>query len=82
MDVISACVLIRTGSGKFDDVVEAMKQFTGIKEIFTTLGRYDVVIDLEIDDIQHLGSTISRMNRIAGVVFTETLVEAVLQGGS
>jgi len=62
-------------------VVDAMKQFKEVKEIFTTLGRYDVVIDLEAGDVQSLGSTVSRMSRIAGVVFTETLVEAMIQGG-
>ena len=78
--MISACVLIRTGSGKFDEVVNAMRQFNDVRDLYTTLGRYDVVIDLECEDFTTLSSTIIRMSRIAGVVFTETLVELPLQG--
>ena len=78
--MISACVLIRTGSGKFDEVVNSMKQFNGVRDLYTTLGRYDVVIDLESENFETLSSTIIRMSKIAGVVFTETLVELPLLG--
>ena len=76
--MISACVLVRTGSGKFHEVTEALRQFKGVRDIFATLGRFDIVVDLEAEDWQSLGSTVSRMSRIAGVVFTETLVEITL----
>lgn len=76
--MISACVLVRTGSGMFREVTEALKQFKGVKDLFATLGRFDIVVDLEAEDWRSLGSTVSRMSRIAGVVFTETLVEITL----
>jgi uncharacterized protein with GYD domain len=73
--LISACVLIRTGSGRFDEVLEALKQFKGVRDAFATLGRYDIAVDFEAEDWQGLGSAVLRMSRLAGVVFTETLVE-------
>ncbi|MEM3607882.1 MAG: Lrp/AsnC ligand binding domain-containing protein [Candidatus Bathyarchaeia archaeon] len=76
--MISACVLIRTGSGRFDEVLEALRRFKGVRDAFATLGRYDIAVDLEADDWQGLSSTVLRMSRIAGVVFTETLVEVKL----
>lgn len=73
--LVSACVLIRAESGRFDEVVEEMKQFKGVKNVFATLGRYDVVVDLEAVSFEELSETALRMGRMAGVVFTETLIE-------
>jgi len=73
--LISACVLIRTQSGKFDEVVRTLNQIKEVKKVFPVLGRYDVVADIETSDPLNLGATVLRMSKIAGVVFTETLVE-------
>ena len=73
--MISACVLFRTESGRFDEVVDRMKQFNEVKKIFAVLGRYDVVADLEAENYEGLGEAIIRMGKIGGVVFTETLAE-------
>jgi uncharacterized protein with GYD domain len=73
--LISACVLIRSKRGEFDEVVKRIKQFNVVKRIFPVLGRFDVVVDVEASDQISLGNAILRMGKIAGVVFTETLVE-------
>ncbi len=73
--LVSACVLIRTRRGEFEDVVEALRQLGGVERVFPVLGRYDVVADVEASDERELGRLVLRMGRIAGVVFTETLVE-------
>lgn len=75
MPMVSACVLIRTRRGEFDEVVEKIKRFKEVERIFPVLGRYDVVADVEAPDSVTLGNVILRMGRMAGVVFTETLVE-------
>ena len=73
--MLSACVLIRTSHGKFEDAVESIHQLNPVKRVFPTLGRYDAVVDLEAADIKELDATVLRLGCIAGVVFTETLVE-------
>ena len=73
--MINACVLIRTERGKSDDVVAKIKQIKEAKLVFPTLGRYDVVVDLEVDDFKTLGQIVQRISRLSGVVFTETLIE-------
>jgi uncharacterized protein with GYD domain len=73
--LLSACILIRTVHGRFEDVVKSIRQLKGVKRVFPTLGRYDVVVGLEVADPEELGGTVLRMGNIAGVVFTETLVE-------
>ena len=78
--MLSACVLIRTAHGRFEDVVEFLGKIDGVKRIFPTLGRYDVVIDLEAEDIEALDAAVLRMGKFAGVVFTETLVEIKTRG--
>jgi DNA-binding Lrp family transcriptional regulator len=73
--MISACVLIRTEHGKFDEVTKRLRQLREIKDIFPVHGRFDVVADVEAADFESLGSAILRLNRMGGVVFTETAIE-------
>jgi len=73
--LVSACVLIRTRRGEFEDVVKTVRQLKGVERAFPVLGRYDVVAELDVPDHTELGKVVLRMSRIAGVVFTETLVE-------
>jgi len=73
--LVSACVLIRTSQGKFDEAVKALRQVKGVQRVFPVLGRYDVVADVEVKDSSDLGPTVLRLGRLAGIVFTETLVE-------
>lgn len=79
--MISACILIRTERGRFDEVVERMKQFKETRNVMAVLGRYDVVVDIEVPDYDTLGTTVTKMGKIGGVVFTETLPEMKTVGG-
>jgi len=73
--LILACVLIRTERGRYNEVVDRIKQFNEVKNAFAVLGRYDVVADVETGNYENLSEIILRMGRIAGIVFTETLIE-------
>ena len=73
--MLSACVLIRTVHGKYDEVVESISQLKGVRKVFPVLGRYDVVVDLEAEGSNEIGSTVMRIGQIFGVVFSETLLE-------
>ena len=73
--MVSACILIRTEHGRFEDVVKSVSQVKGVKRVFPVLGRYDVVVDVEAANMKELSSTVLRISRLSGVVFTETLVE-------
>ncbi len=76
--MISACILVRSEKGRFDDVVAALKQIREAKRVFPVLGRFDAVIDLEVPDYKALGTAVMKMAKMAGVVFTESLVEVQL----
>ena len=73
--MISACVLVRSEKGKFDDVVSALRQIKEAKRVFPVLGRFDAVVDMEIPDYKMLSATVLKVSKMAGVVFTESLVE-------
>ncbi|MFI5450487.1 MAG: Lrp/AsnC ligand binding domain-containing protein [Candidatus Bathyarchaeia archaeon] len=73
--MISACMLIRTEKGRYQDVVKRLQQVSGVKSAFPVLGRYDVVVDIESTGNKELGRAIMKVNRIAGIVFTETMPE-------
>jgi hypothetical protein len=75
--LISACVLVRTSHGKFEEVVDMIRQIKGIHRVFPVLGRYDVVADLESNDFLDLGTIVLRIGRLAGVIFTETFIEII-----
>ncbi len=68
-------MLIRTERGKFEEVSKRLKQIPGVMRAFPVLGRYDIVADIEAADSRHVGQALIRVNRLAGVVFTETLPE-------
>jgi DNA-binding Lrp family transcriptional regulator len=74
--MVSACVLIRSEKGRFDEVVEKVKQFKEVKASFPVVGRWDVVVDVEAKDYKTLAKTVNRVGKMAGVIFTETLLEA------
>jgi uncharacterized protein with GYD domain len=78
--MISACILIRTERGRFDEVVGRMKQFSETKNVIAVLGRYDVVVEIEVPDYDSLGKTVMKMGKMGGVVFTETLPEMKMEG--
>jgi DNA-binding Lrp family transcriptional regulator len=73
--LVSACVLIRTERGKFDEAVKMIQQIKGVQRVFPVLGRFDAAVDIEDVDQSDLGPTVLRIGRLAGIVFTETLVE-------
>ena len=75
INMVLACVLIRTRHGEFDKVVGRIKDIEGVNCVFPVLGRWDVVVSLKATNNLALGNSILKISRMAGVVFTETLIE-------
>jgi len=73
--LISACILIRSSTGRYMDVVEALSKIPQVKNVFPVLGRWDIVADVEASDIEELTKIVRKIGRLGSVVFTETLME-------
>ena len=72
-ELLSACVLIRSERGKFAGVTKRLNQLPQVRRAFSVLGRFDIVAEVEARNSSELGRTVLKINRLAGVVFTETL---------
>ncbi len=73
--MVEACMLIRTEKGKFIDVVEKIKNIKVVKDAYPVLGRYDAVVHMSAPDVKELGTTVMKVSNMAGIVFSETLIE-------
>jgi uncharacterized protein with GYD domain len=71
---MKACILVKTSSGKHKDVSMKINGMKGVKTVFPTFGRTDVVVNAQVNDFKELASLLSRISRISGVLATETLI--------
>jgi DNA-binding Lrp family transcriptional regulator len=74
--MVSACVLICCEPGKYSDVAKKIKGLKGVVRAFSTSGRWDVIAEIEAADMKALTDVALKINGLAGVRATETLVEA------
>jgi uncharacterized protein with GYD domain len=75
MGLTNACMLVRAERGKFGQVAKNLRQIPEVKRVFAVLGRYDVVVEMEAAGSEKLAGAVLKANRLAGVVYTETLPE-------
>lgn len=66
--------MVKTSSGKHKDVSKKIKGMNGVKMVFPTFGRTDVVVDAKVSDFKELASLLSKISGINGVLATETLI--------
>jgi len=71
---MKACVLMKVSPGKHKEVAEAVKKFKEVSVVFPTLGRQDVVANVESPGHRELASLISQIQALANVRGTETLI--------
>lgn len=70
-----ACILIRTKPGTTEDVVRYTKKLEGVTHAFGTFGRFDCAVRAEVRHAAALGNLLDQVNRVEGVLATETLPE-------
>jgi len=73
--VVYAYIMINSAPGKAWAVVDAVSRIEGIKTARAVTGRYDVIAEVEVEDVVALGSLIyDKIQKIDGVVKSETAV--------
>lgn len=71
----TAIVLIKAETNRIPDLADQIADMTGIEEVFSVAGRYDLVAIVKVARNEDLADVISdRMRRLEGIVETETLI--------
>ncbi len=77
---VKAYVLVVTDPGKTRRVVAAMREVPGIIEVHEVMGPYDLVIEIEVENLQEIPPILGeRIRTIEGIESTTSLV--TLPGG-
>ena len=67
-------ILVHCLAGKFSEVLPDIKSTKGVKDAFGTLGRWDIVVKVEVPDLQAMDQLTIEIKNIKGVRDVETLM--------
>ncbi len=71
---MKACILVKTKPRTYDGVAESISGFAGVEDAFVVMGRTDIVVRAEVDDLMALSVLTLNVGSIEGVSATETLI--------
>lgn len=71
---MKACLLIRAKPGEKEYLAERLSEIAGVKLTFPTLGRMDVVANVEASDLKALDDLVLKITKIDGYARCETLI--------
>ena len=73
--MVSAIVLLNVERDKVNTVAEKLADMTGISEVYSVAGRYDLVAIIRVRENEQLADIITnRMLKIEGIIKSETLI--------
>ena len=67
-------ILVHCLAGKFSEVLPDIKSVKGVKDAFGTLGRWDIVVKVDVPDLQAMDQLTLEVKSIKGVRDVETLM--------
>ena len=68
-----AFVLIETAVGKTKEVIKSIGGESGVNEVYTVTGPYDIIAIVEADDLSDVGAVVTdRIHPIEGIARTVT----------
>ncbi|MFP3198122.1 MAG: Lrp/AsnC ligand binding domain-containing protein [Sulfolobaceae archaeon] len=71
---VKAYVLIVTTVGKETDVANEVKKIHGVKEANPVYGEYDVVIEINAENLDELNKVIAQIRKNSAILRTVTLI--------
>jgi len=74
--LIRGLILARATVRAAAAVPEEARKIKGVTDAYPVFGRFDLVVFLEAKDFEELKSAALKVNAMAGIKSTETLVEA------
>lgn len=77
--MITGLVLVRLQAGKENQALTKIKEIKGISHVSAVYGRWDLVVDVETDDMAAMSQlVVEKIRTIPGVFATETLVTTAI----
>ena len=78
--MVYACMLIRTKGGSFKEVLSEIEKLKETQRAYSALGRWDIVVLFRVSGLEQLASLVEKVNQLAPVRDSETLIEIVREG--
>lgn len=77
--MITGLVLVKLVAGKEQEALERIKMTEGVAHVCAVFGRWDLVLDLECEDLPSMSELIvNHIRAIDGVLSTESLVTTAI----
>ena len=77
--MVTGLVLVRLVPGKEKQALLKLKETKGVSHVSAVFGRWDLVLDMETEDLPTLSnSVVAYIRSIPGVLSTETLVTTAI----
>ena len=77
--MVTGLVLVRLMSGNEKDALAKIKETKGVSHVSAVFGRWDLVLDMETEDLRSLSKTVvDNIRSIPGVLSSETLVTTAI----
>lgn len=77
--MVTGLVLVRLMAGREKQALKQIKETKGVAHVTAVFGRWDLVLDIETDDLSTLSNVVVRdIRAIPGVLSTESLVTTAI----
>jgi DNA-binding Lrp family transcriptional regulator len=77
--MVTGLVLVRLMAGKEKQALGSIKTTKGVSHVTAVFGRWDLVLDIETDDLNTMSNVVVRdIRAIPGVLSTESLVTTAI----
>jgi DNA-binding Lrp family transcriptional regulator len=77
--MVTGLVLVRLTAGKEKLTLQKLKETPGVAHVSAVFGRWDLVLDMETEDLPALSNTVvAKIRAIPGVQSTETLITTAI----
>ncbi len=73
---LNACILLKVVPTRATLILNVIRQLEGVRKAYSTYGRFDIAVFVEVSSYQKLREITGKINTIDGVRSTETLPEA------
>lgn len=77
--MVSGLVLVKLQAGKEKQALQKIKQIQGVSHVSAVFGRWDLVVDVESEDLTNLTNiVVAKLRAIDGIFATETLITTAI----